>query len=85
MPDLQCRCLSSEPRVLRRAPEHRKRKHLGVSSDRRMSLNHHMRMQAYTIAENNIGANRAEWTNPDVLAQVCGVIDDGCRVNGNGH
>ena len=50
-----------------------------------MSLDHDMRMKSHTVAKKRIGAYRAEWTDPDILAQSGGVIDDGCRVNGYGH
>ena len=50
-----------------------------------MSLDHNMRMKSHTVAKNRIRTNRAEWTDPDILAQSGGVIDDGCRVNGYGH
>ena len=50
-----------------------------------MSLNHDMRVESHTVAQNRIRAGRAEWTDLDILAQSGGVIDDGCRVNGNRH
>lgn len=50
-----------------------------------MSLDHDMRMKSHTVAKKRIRTDRAEWTDPDILAQSGGVIDDGCRVNGYGH
>ena len=50
-----------------------------------MPLDHHMRMQRHTVAENHIGADHAEGTDPDILAQSRGLNDDGCRMDGNGH
>ena len=50
-----------------------------------MSFDHDMRMKGHTVTQNHIGADRAEWTNPNILTQSRGVIDDGCRVNGYGH
>ena len=50
-----------------------------------MPLDHDMRMKSHTVAKNRIRTDRAEWTDPHILAQSGGVIDDGCRVNGYGH
>ena len=50
-----------------------------------MSLDHDVRMKSHSVAKNRTRTDRAEWTDPDILAQSCGVIDDVCRVNGYGH
>ena len=83
--DFQCRFLAIIARMLRRQPKRRKGVDLAVRTKRRPPLNNNMRAQMNPVTNHGMRADNAIGANLYIGAYVCARVDDGCRMNGNGH